>query len=155
MTIVVERTSVLAAPAERVWQHATSMAGVNRELAPIIMTHPPDHTELPADAPLGQPLFISTLRYGPIPFDRHRLTLVELEPGKSFQEDSRSLLHRRWRHRRTVTPRGGDTCRLADRVEVTPRLPLTTGITRRMVEHVFDRRHAVLVGLFGEAAVRT
>ena len=155
MAIVVERTSHLAAPAARVWAHASSMAGVNRELAPVVMTHPPDRAALTADVPLGEPLFTSTLRFGPIPFDRHRLTLVELEPGSSFQEDSRSILHRRWRHRRTVVPEGGDACRLTDVVEVTPRLPGTTAVTRRLVGRVFDGRHEVLRELFGTSdAVR-
>lgn len=154
MAVVVERSSLLDASAERVWQHATSMAGVNRELAPVVMTHPTDRVDLTEDVPLGVPLFTSTLRYGPLPFDRHRLTLVELNPGVSFQEDSTSILHRQWRHRRVVTAVTEDTCRLTDRVEVTPRLPGTSGITRRTVERVFDRRHAVLRHLFGTAAAR-
>ena len=149
---MIERSSALQAPAARVWDHATSMAGVNRELAPVIMTHPPDRATLTDDVPLGEVLFTSTLRFGVLPFDRHRLTLVELEPGVSFQEESTSILHRQWRHRRVVEPVTDDTCRLTDHLEVTPRLPGTSAATRRVVERIFDRRHAVLRHLFGADA---
>lgn len=94
-------------------------------------------------------LFTSTLRLGPVPFDRHRLRLVELVPGEGFQEDSTSLLHRRWRHRRTLTPLGADGCVVEDHVEVVPRVPLAAGPTRWVVARVFDRRHRVLRECFG------
>lgn len=151
MTIVVERTSRLGAPAPEVWRHATSMAGINRELAPIGMSHPPDRDTLDADVPLGQPLFTSVLRLGPVPFDRHRLTLAALDWGVGFQEDSTSLLHRRWRHRRTVTPLDADTCEVHDHLEVVPRLPGASAPTRWLVGRVFDRRHQVLRTTFPTA----
>lgn len=151
MTIIIERTTRLAAPADEVWRHATSMAGVNAELAPIVMTYPPDAERLPdelADLPAGQPLFTSTLKLGPLPFDRHTLTLVDVERGRSFQEDSTSRLHRRWRHRRTVTPVEGG-CEVTDRLEVDPRLPGAGPLTRLAVRRVFARRHRVLAARFG------
>lgn len=148
MTVVVERTTALAAPAEEVWRHATSMAGVNAELAPIRMTYPADRSELQGPVPIGEPLFTSTLKLGPVPFDRHELRLVGLEPGRWFQEDSRSLLHRRWRHRREVraTALG---CELTDVVEVDPRIPGSAAVTRRLVDRIFARRHRVVSGRFG------
>lgn len=148
MTVVVARTTALAAPADEVWRHATSMAGVNAELAPIRMTHPPDRSELRGDVPLGEPVFTSTLKLGPVPFDRHELTLVGLAPGCWFQEDSRSLLHRRWRHRREVRPTSGG-CELTDVVEIEPRSPGTASLTRWIVGRIFDRRHRVLADRFG------
>ena len=146
---VIERSTRVQADAARVWQHATSMAGVNRELAPVRMSHPPGMTSLAdGDVALGHPLFISVLRLGPVPFDRHQLTLTAIDPGEGFQEDSRSLLHRRWRHRRSITPT--DTgCLITDRVEVEPRLPGAGPPTRRVVGRIFDRRHRVLVELYG------
>jgi ligand-binding SRPBCC domain-containing protein len=147
-TVVVEHSSRLAAPPDVVWRHATSMAGVNAELAPIVMSHPEERTELTDDVELGTPLFTSTVRLGPLPFDRHELTLVELEPGRSFQEESRSRLHRVWRHRRTVTPDGGG-CVVTDRLEIVPRLPGAGRVTRRLVASVFERRHRVLAARFG------
>lgn len=151
MTVVVERTTRLAAPAEEVWRHASSMAGVNAELAPIVMTYPPEHDRLPdepSELPVGVPLFTATVKLGPVPFDRHRLTLAAVEPGRSFQEDSTSRLHRRWRHQRTVTPAEGG-CQLTDRVEIDPRLPGAGPLTRLAVGRIFARRHRVLAARFG------
>src|SRR5262249_48624740 len=47
--------SQLRAPAEQVWAHATSMAGINHELAPLLrMTHPPGMSTLgDLSPPLG------------------------------------------------------------------------------------------------------
>jgi ligand-binding SRPBCC domain-containing protein len=148
VTVVVERTSRLGAPVEAVWEHATSMAGVNLELAPVTMSYPPARATLSDDVPLGTVLFTSTLAVRGVPFDRHQLRLVELEPGRSFQEDSSSRLHRAWRHRRTLSPIDGG-CELHDHVEVEPRLPGVGAPTRLLVGRVFDRRHHVLTTMFG------
>jgi hypothetical protein len=151
VTVVVVSTSALAAPPGEVWRHATSMAGVNAELAPISMTYPPSLARLPEQVvagALGAPLFTSTLRIGPVPFDRHRLTLVEVEAGRWFQEDSRSLVNRRWRHRRTVTPTASG-CEVTDRLEIDPRVPGSGPLTRWLVGRIFDRRHRYLVETFG------
>lgn len=151
MTVVVERSTRLAAHAEDVWRHATSMAGVNTELAPIVMTYPADRAELPDQLPddlVGVTLFTATLKLGPLPFDRHRVALTQIEPGRSFQEDSRSWLHRRWRHRRTVEPVDGG-CEITDRLEVDPRVPGSGPLTRIVVARLFARRHRVLAGRFG------
>lgn len=144
----IERNTSLAASPEDVWLHATSMEGVNRELAPISMTYPADRAELSAEPPLGELAFTSTLKLGPIPFDRHRLTVVEWDAGVGFLEDSTSIVHRRWRHRRTIMPAGTGSV-VTDIVEVEPRLPGTERLTRWIVERIFDRRHAVLAAEFG------
>ena len=144
----IERSTRLAAPAEDVWQHATSMEGVNRELSPLSMSYPADSADLSNNPPLGEPVFTSTLRFGPVPFDRHRLRLVEWDEGVGFLEDSSSILHRRWRHRRSITP-AGTGCVLTDVVEVEPRLPGTQRMTGWIVGRIFDRRHMVLATEFG------
>lgn len=146
--IRVERTTELAASAGAVWEHATSVVAINRELSPLRMSFPDDGPGTLVAPALGTPLLTSTLRLGPIPFDRHRLTLVEWEPGVGFQEDSSSLLHRRWRHRRRILP-VGDGCVLTDVVEVEPRLPGAHAVTRWAVGRIFDRRHDVLARTFG------
>jgi ligand-binding SRPBCC domain-containing protein len=148
VTVVVERRSRLGAPVDVVWEHATSMAGVNLELAPLTMGYPADRATLPDNVPLGVVLFTSTIALYGVPLDRHQLRLVELEPGRSFQEDSTSRLHRSWRHRRTITPTDGG-CELHDHVEVEPRLPGASAPTRALVGRVFDRRHRVLTTMFG------
>lgn len=143
-----ERSTELAASPKDVWRHVTSIEGINRELAPISMSFPPDLADLSVDPPLDEPAFTSTLKIRGIPFDRHRLTLVEWNAGVGFLEDSTSVLHRRWRHRRAITPVGAG-CIVTDVVEVESRLPGTERITRRLVERIFDRRHAVLAAEFG------
>lgn len=144
----IERSTELAARPEVVWRHAVSMEGVNRELSPISMSYPADVVDL-ADAPLsGEPAFTSTLKVGPLPFDRHRLRFVEWDAGVGFLEDSTSLLHRRWRHRRSIVA-AGSGCVLTDVVDVEPRLPGCERITALIVRWVFDRRHAVLAAEFG------
>ena len=74
------------APADRVWEHASSFAGVNRELWPLSMTHPADRARLtPESVPLGRPAFRSwILLFGLIPVDYDDITLVELEPGQFY-----------------------------------------------------------------------
>lgn len=146
--VVVERTSRLAAAPASVWSHATSMDGVNAELAPVRMTFPQERAVLPREPVLDAPLFTSTLKVGWIPFDRHVLRLVEVEPGRCFQEDSTSGLHRRWRHRRELTPLPGG-CALHDRLEITPRLPGAGRLTAWLVGRIFDRRHRWLRERFG------
>lgn len=141
------RTRVAATP-EIVWDHASTMAGVNAELAPLRMSHPEGLDRLDGDVPLGQPLFTSTIAIGPLPFDRHELTLVRLDAPHGFVEESRSRLHRRWRHeRRLVALDGG--CEVIDHLTVEPRLPGARLVSRRIVQRLFERRHRVLAARFG------
>lgn len=57
-----EVSSGRAAPAERVWAHATSVEGINAELAPLLkMTAPPELRSLSdVSVVLGQPIGKST-----------------------------------------------------------------------------------------------
>lgn len=138
--------SPLAASPEAVWAHASTMAGVNEELAPLRMSAPPG-ARLDADVPLGTRLFRSTISVaGVLPFDVHDLTLVELTPGRGFHEASSSLTERRWIHRRTVAPAAGG-CTVEDDLTFEPRL--LGGLVRRIVGRVFARRHAALRRKFG------
>src|SRR5262245_17438070 len=99
----------LRASAEQVWAHASTFAGVNRELWPLLrMTFPPALARLtPEQFPVGRTAFRSwLLLFGLVPVDFDDIQLVELEPGQGFSEVSRMLSMREWRHRRTVTPAG-------------------------------------------------
>jgi len=139
--------SPLAARIEQVWEHASSIAGINEELAPLRMSAPPPG-RLSEDMPLGVRLFRSRVTLGGlIPIDLHDLTLVAFTPGRGFHESSSSLLQRRWIHRRTLDPyRGG--CALADDLSFEPRL--VGGVAARIVARVFLRRHHALRRKFGE-----
>src|SRR5262245_11882356 len=115
--------SHLKASAERVWDHACTFAGINRELRPLLrMTHPARFAVLTPDVvPLGRVAFRSwLLLLGIIPVEYDDLTLVELQPGRGFYEVSPMLMVREWRHRRTVTPEAAG-CALRDDVAFVPR----------------------------------
>src|SRR4051812_30172421 len=97
--------SRLGAPIEAVWASISTMRGVNYEMSPLFrMTHPKAAGEASlADAPRGVCAFQSLLLlFGVLPIDRHALTLIEVDIGKGFVEDSTSLLQRRWRHARQL-----------------------------------------------------
>ena len=149
--IVVEMSSVLQAEPAEVWAAARTMEGVNRELAPWVrMTYPEEAVALNLeDAPLGRPVFDSwLLLLGVVPFDRHRLVLEEVEPGRRFLERSSSWLQRLWQHERIVEPHP-EGCRVTDRITFQPRLPLAGALTRPVVDLLFRSRHRVLLRRYG------
>lgn len=141
-----EFTSVVRASAAEVWSHASSMRGVNLELSPLHMGGG-DALRLDETAPLGQPLLRSLLTVARVvPLDVHTLRLTEVWPGRGFQEDSYSLLQRRWRHRRVIATVEQGT-RITDRLLFEPRL--FPRLTKRVVRWVFTRRHQKLRAHFG------
>jgi hypothetical protein len=142
-------TSELAADRATVWAHATTLDGVNEELAPLHMSGPRG-VRLDASVPTGRPLFrslVTVLRV--LPLDLHELTLARVDEGRGFHEASRSLLQARWVHVRTLAdlPEGGT--RVTDELEFEPRL--FAPLVERIVRAVFERRHAALRRKFGRA----
>lgn len=136
--------SELSAPPARVWSWITSADGIARELRPLLRMTMPRQVRRLQDAHLapGRPLFRSwLLLFGILPIDRSDLTLLELVEGRGFVEESPMLALRRWRHERTLEPRGAGTV-LTDRLAFEPRL--ASGLTRWFVETLFRHRHAVL-----------
>ncbi len=124
---VVERESVVDAPADAVWQRVVTPEGINDELRPIMtMTMPRGAESFTVDdVPVGTPIGRSWLRlFGVLPFDYDYLTIAELQPGRSFREESTMLSMRQWRHERTVTPNGDAAATVHDRLTFQPRLPL-------------------------------
>ncbi len=151
MSRTVTTTSLLGASPGVVWAHASTMEGVNEELAPWVhMSFPREASGRqlgPEDA--GHPLFTSTLRlFGVVPYDRHALRLTRVAPGEGFLEESTSWTMRSWRHERTLVPVSGGT-EITDRVTFDPRLPGVGPLVERIVGAVFRRRHAVLRRRFG------
>ncbi len=144
-------TSTLHAPAARVWAHASDMAGVNYELAPLVRMHLPAalRGKTIADAPLGEVAFHSWLfAGGVVPFDRHALRLVALDPGAGFVEESSSLVQRVWRHERRIAPASESRCVLTDRLGVEPRIAAAAPLVRAAVTQIFRHRHRRLRALF-------
>lgn len=146
--LTIEKRVDLLADAETVWRHATSLAGINHELWPVVqMTAPPGITDIAsADPPIGAPWFGSVLRIGGVlPYDRMQLCVEVLDvDGRRFAERSTMRWVREWRHERRVEAVGAG-CRLTDRLDLVPRLPGTGA----MVRALFAWRHRRLRALFG------
>lgn len=139
-------TSRLRANADVLWQHASSMDGVNAELAPVRMSAPRG-ARLTDDTPTGRLLFRSVVTLGGIvPLDLHMLTLASIEPGRGFHERSWSLLEASWEHVRTITP-DGDGCVVTDDLRFTPRL--LGALVSRIAARAFANRHRYLRKRFG------
>lgn len=153
MSFTLELSSSLAASADEVWAHASTMEGVNSELAPFVkMTVPASMrgrslSDLTLVTKPGDEAFVSTLlAFGWLPFDRHHLRLRDIG-DRSFAEESWSWLQRRWCHERTVTP-DGDGCVVTDRLVVEPR-GAPRWLVEPMVRAIFEARHRVLARRFG------
>jgi ligand-binding SRPBCC domain-containing protein len=141
---VLSYRSELAASPERVWAWIVSAAGIARELRPIMkMTMPRGLVNLDdVTVEPGKPLFRSwLLLFGLLPFDFSDLTLLRLDPGRGFLEESPMRSMKRWRHERWLEPAGAGTV-LTDRLTFEPRFaaPLVTAFVRAL----FANRHRVL-----------
>jgi ligand-binding SRPBCC domain-containing protein len=154
--VAIERSTPLAASAAEVWRHATSIDGINREMAPWLrMTAPRSADGLTLDAAagaLGEPLFTSVvLLGGVVPVERMRVTIAELEPGRRFVERSPMLGLRGWRHERIVEPHAAG-CLVIDRVSFEPRVAAAGSLARAAIGAFFAHRHRQLGRLFNGRA---
>jgi hypothetical protein len=145
-----EITSVVRASPAAVWARVSTIAGINHELMPLAtMTCPPEFAALdPARVPLGERLFRSwVLLFGLVPIEYDDLTLVRIEPGRGFLESSRMLSQRRWIHERTLDAVEGG-CRVTDRIQFEPRLPVGGRAFLAVFRFFFRHRHRRLVRWF-------
>lgn len=136
-------TSVVPASPDAVWARVSTMEGVNAELRPLArMTYPREISRLDATVvPLGQRLFRSwILLFGVLPVDYDDLTLVRVEPGRGFLENSSLLSQRRWVHERLLDPVTGG-CRITDRIGFEPRAPFGGRVMRAVFHFFFRHRH--------------
>jgi len=107
---------------EHAWQWATSAHGIRTELRPLARMTVPQGVEsiLDLDVELGKPLGRTWIfLFGLLPLDRVDLTLVELEEGRRFVEQSPMSTMRLWRHERRVDPVPGGA-RIEDRLTFEP-----------------------------------
>lgn len=143
-TVQLTFRSALGAPPERVWRWITSVDGISRELWPLLkMTTPRGVADI-RNVPLqsGRALFRSwVLLFGVVPIDRSELTLLSLDEGRGFVEQSPMLSMRLWRHERTVDAEGAGS-RLTDVLTFEPRF--ATPLVAWFIRTVFTHRHAVL-----------
>lgn len=140
--------SKVAASASEVWSWATSVKGISAEMWPVLkMTIPKGKSSiLDFEVAPGQPLFRSWLLLaGVLPIDCSELTLLEVEDGRRFLEQSPMLSMRLWRHERVLTPTHEGTS-VSDNLEFSPRFG--TPVVRWFVKVFFQHRHAVLRRVF-------
>ncbi len=126
-------TSELEAGAEAVWARAIAPAGINDELRPLMrMTVPRGAEDFGLDDPEPGHIGRSWVFFlGFLPLDYDDITIVRIEPGRSFLERSSMLSMRLWEHERTLEPLGEDRCRITDRLAWEPRLPLPGSCSAR------------------------
>ena len=146
-------SSVLSAEPERLWRHAVSPAGVNRELRPLLrMTFPAAGSDLTASWRPGKRLYRSWLLLGGLlPVEYDDVVFEEVEPGRRFLERSSLLSQRVWEHERSIEPAARGS-RLTDRVRFEPRARWLGAVQAPLFRTVFRLRHRNLRRLFGEAA---
>ncbi|MFM1731073.1 hypothetical protein ABI214_12360 [Prescottella soli] len=145
--MIIERESVVDAPAERVWARVVTPEGINDEMRPwMTMSIPRGLGVVSIDTvPVGVPLGRAWLRlFGVVPLDYDALTIAELEPGQSFHEKSTMLSMRRWEHERTLAPVGADRTAVHDRITFEPRLPFLAPVLAPVLRGFFAHRHRQL-----------
>jgi ligand-binding SRPBCC domain-containing protein len=161
VSITFERTSLVAAAPDEVWQRVTSAAGINYELMPIMRMSIPRSLKNKSiqDVPIGKKIgrsWFFLLGFLPIDFDD--ITIAEYEPGRRFLEQSTMMSMSKWEHERTLTGRGGAS-EICDRV--TFRLRPPTGwipgahkVIGAFLSWLFGHRHRRLVRWFRESSVQ-
>ena len=149
-----EITSELAAGADEVWSHATSPAGVNYEMSPLLrMTFPRNAENLTETWAPGRTLFRSWLLLGGVlPVEYDDIAFVAVEPGRRFHERSVLLSQRVWEHERLIEPiaAAAGSCRVTDRLAFEPRLAPLGAVYEAVFRRVFAHRHRRLRKRFGE-----
>lgn len=144
--MIIERQSIVDAPAEQVWARVVTPEGINDELRPwMTMSMPRGAESLTVDnVPVGTAIGNAWMRlFGVIPFDYDRLTIAELQPGRGFREESTMLSMRQWRHERSVTPDSDGKTVVRDRITFQLRAPLRplTPIIAASLRALFGHRH--------------
>ena len=144
--MMIERQSIIDAPADQVWARIVTPEGINDEVRPwMTMSMPRGARSLTVDnVPVGTPFGRAWLRlFGVLPFDYDRLTIAALEPGHSFDEQSTMMSMRSWRHQRSVTPEGDSKAVVHDRITFELRVPLrpATPIVAAGLRGLFGHRH--------------
>jgi ligand-binding SRPBCC domain-containing protein len=144
--MIIERQSVVNAPAEQVWARVVTPEGINDELRPwMTMSMPRGAESLTVDnVPVGEPIGRAWMRlFGVVPFDYDDLTIAELWPGLGFHEESTMLSMRLWRHERTLAPGGDGKTLVRDRLTFELRTPLRplTPIVAAGIRALFGHRH--------------
>jgi ligand-binding SRPBCC domain-containing protein len=144
--------SRLRAPRERVWEWITSVEGISAEMWPYFRMTVPRNARSLADLrpEPGVRMFRSyVFLFGFLPIDYSDMTLLELDMGHGFVEQSPMGSMKLWRHERRILPCPDEpgAVLLADQLRFRPRR--ARRLTRWFIGRVFVHRHAVLRARFG------
>lgn len=136
-------TAVAASP-EEAWSWITSFQGISKEMAPYLhMSAPAGVEDLSSVSfELGDRMFRSWITlFGVLPIDYSDLTLVSLNPGIGFVEQSPMGSMKLWRHERRVSPYGNGS-KVSDTLTFEPRF--AGGLVSKVVRAFFSHRHRML-----------
>jgi ligand-binding SRPBCC domain-containing protein len=153
-TISFRFESKLHSPTERVWEWITSIKGISDEMWPIFrMTFPKDVLSLnDVNIKLGVRMFRSyVFLFGVMPIDYSDMTLVELNIGVGFIEQSPMGSMKLWRHERRILPcpSDPDAVLLVDQLTFQPRM--AKRLVGWFIRRFFIHRHEVLKTNLGGA----
>lgn len=146
-SIVLHFESTLRSPATRVWEWITSVKGIQAEIWPyFVMTAPRGVRSLTdIQVPLGTRMVRSyVFLFGFLPIDYSDMTLIELNNGQGFVEQSPMGSMKLWRHERRVVPSAADPAAvvLIDHLTFQPRM--AKRFVGWFIRRVFTHRHKVL-----------
>lgn len=141
------RSDLMASP-EDVWRAATSLAGINAELMPLMAMHSSagirDLGELVAPASIAS-VDVTVRLCGLIPVGRATIELVELGEFHFVERSNQPGMHF-WQHERQVVASAAG-CAIIDRLSFEPRvMPPILGL---VVERLFAHRHRRLRARWG------
>ena len=150
-TICMTFQSELRAPASRVWEWITSVKGISAEMWPYFRMTAPRNVRTLNDLPFrpGQRLFRSYLfLFGALPIDYSDMTLIELDPGNGFVEQSPMGSMKLWRHERRILASTSDpeVILLIDRLTFQPRI--ARWLAAWFIRRIFQHRHKILCSRF-------
>jgi ligand-binding SRPBCC domain-containing protein len=151
LPIRLEFSSRLDAPTCEVWKWITSWKSISIEMWPYFrMTAPNGVTSIDdLNVVPGTPLFRSRVYlFGIIPIDHSNVTLLELDKGRGFIEQSPMGSMTLWRHERRIS-NGSNGCTLTDILTFQPRM--SQRLAAWFIGRVFKHRHAVLRRYLGAA----
>lgn len=144
MKYSLEFTSQLSVPSSTMWDWMTSFDGISREMRPYMRMSKPAGISKLQDIPFepGKRLFRSWIYlYGFIPFDFSDLTLIRVDEGMGFVEESNMGSMRFWHHERRIIP-NIEGCVIIDTLEFEPRF--FGALAYRIIRAFFKHRHRQL-----------
>lgn len=142
------KTHVLA-NREEVWSWITSVEGISKEMSPFLkMTTPKEIKDISSvEISSDKPLFVSVLLlFKILPFDYSKLTILEIDEGSGFIEQSPMKSMKLWRHERRILSREKG-CEILDSLEFKPRI--FGSLSHLFVKQLFNHRHRMLVKNLG------